>query len=175
MNKLDELLAIFDKSQRQSALLKYAASLGVSAGEVQKKDGQCNEERLVLLIYDAQLQRKQNKTSNYRFYVIGSAVCAVLFFMILFVPRIFIAFHQDEKQSQSSPNEKVIQGFDDSGKPLTENNKPVLFKMMHGQYDELDNKGQLKYKYLYDQGRLVQRNEYGLDGTMIKTEDYPEE
>jgi hypothetical protein len=172
-DKLDELLSIVDRQQRKVALIKYAESLGINYAKMQNKSGGYNEEKLAILIFDAQRRRKKLRLVNYRFYIVNLLIATLTFTLIVFLPKLFRHVFQEENEDLRPSKPPVVQGFDKEGKPLVENGQPVLFKMMDGEYQEFDDAGRLKYEFFYDQGTLLQKKEFGPNGEVVAVKDYP--
>lgn len=74
---LDELLAIPDKTERHKALTELALSLDVNVAQVKQPDGEIRVEELVVLIFEAQQNKKKKRFHSIAVIVIG------IFFVII--------------------------------------------------------------------------------------------
>lgn len=171
MNKLDELLSIVDRHQRQVALIKYAESLGVDYAQAKDSSGEYNEEKLAILVFDATRRTQRARRVNLRFYTVNVLAGIVVLAAIFLMPAVFRQVYRGE-EGAGNPSDEVTQGFNKDGTPLMENGQPVLFKRMNGEYQEFD-QGRLKYEYLYDNGRLVRKKEFDTTGKVISIKEYP--
>lgn len=173
MDKIEEFLSIIDRNQRLVAMIKYAESLGVNCSEAKNPMGEYNEEKLAILIYDAQLKQKKDRQFNKRFYIIILLIGFSVFSMIIFIPKLFQQFFSSN-QGRNKKDDNIVQGYDKDGKPLTEDGQPVLFKRLDGEYQEYDDKGKLKYEEVYRNGQLFKRREFDAKGAVISVIDYPQ-
>lgn len=166
MDKLDALLSTVDRKERQQALLGYAKSLKIDSAQVRDTVGNINEEKLVILIFDAQKVRSKGKNSNNLFTGAAVAVTAVLIGAIIFLPK-WLA-HLYEKSEMTEQNQgKVMQAFDKDGNPVVENNQPVLYKLMDGVFRDYYDDGKVKYEYTYKEGELLERKSFDRDGQLL--------
>jgi len=173
MNKIEEILSIDDRKERQAELVKFAKSLGGDSYSCQDQTGQWIEEKLVIQIYDGLQKKKKNKKSDFNFIGIGIAVGVVMIALISFLPRLLVSFYESEQEKEESKG-KMLQGFTEDGKPAFENGKPVLFKSMEGSYEEYDKEGNLVAEHYYEGGSLVRTIKFDLNGKVIKEEVFSE-
>ena len=175
MSKLDELLSISDKEQRLSAMAQYARSLGVNIFEAEDRSGKLIEEKLTLLIYDAQQIHKKARVQNRYFASIGLAFLAIMLVIVSFMPRILNYVYLDSEGSREQ-KQKVYQGFDEKGKPVTENQaqntQPTLFKLMDGIYEEYYDNGTVKAESHYKNGALILKKEFDETGKLISVQEF---
>lgn len=158
-NPLEKFLAIIDKKDRLNQLTKYAKSLKVNCAETQTSNiDEINEEKLVILIYDAQNKRKKSVKTTI-FYSSVTAFLAVSFsLIILFSPNFFSHFidkaYKDEIEVR--PKKSVIM-YDKNGRPLSGTKKPVVIEVMDGMYNDYDENGKIKSISYYRNGELIKR------------------
>jgi hypothetical protein len=170
LTTLDRILAIPDKSLRQSELVKCAKSLGANPVSAHK-EGDCNEEMLVLLIYDAQKSVQGRRERDLKFVAIGLFVLAGVVALVGMAPNFFVGIFEAEQDAQMSRG-KTLQAFDKEGKPMMEDNKPVLFKLMDGVYHEYDEARKVTYEYNYQAGALISKKTLDKQGKVIGLETY---
>lgn len=165
MNKLDALLSIVERKERQQALLEYAKAFKIDSTQVRDTVGNINEEKLAVLIFDAQKARLTSRNSNSRFTGIALVVTAILMMAIIFLPKwLAEVYEKDEMTAQSQG--KVMQAFDKDGNPVVENNQPVLYKLMDGVFHDYYEDGTVKYEYTYKEGQLMERKSYDRNGKL---------
>lgn len=174
MSKLDELLSIPNKEQRLSALTEHARSLGINVFEAEDRSGRLIEEKLALLIYDAQKSRKIARGQDKYFVWVGLLTLTVMMAIVSFMPRIINYIYTD---IEGKPEQKkVYQGFDDKGKSVTENPaqevQPVLFKLMDGIYEEYYDDGKIKTELHYKNGALTLKKEFDESGNVTSTQEF---
>ena len=145
MDKLDALLSIVERKERQQSLLGYAQSLQIDGTQVRDTAGNINEEKLVILIFDAQKAKLKGKSSNNLFTGIAVAVTAVLMGAIIFLPKWLARLYQKSEMTEQNQG-KVMQAFDKDGDPIVENNQPVLYKLMDGVFRDYYDDGKVKYE-----------------------------
>ena len=172
MTKLSELLEIVDRWERQRALVDYAQVLGVNYNQAKNHLGELSEEKLVLMIYDAQARKRTYYSRDLKVLVIVFSVGVVMMFLITLLPRLITGMVEDEKLKQEA-SQPTMQGYDEKGKILRDDNdEPVKFKMMDGEYEEYSDEGWLKYEYVYDRGKMIKRKEYDRSGTLISEKPF---
>jgi len=172
MSKLAELLEIVDRWERQRALVDYAQLLGVNYNQAKNHLGELIEEKLVLMIHDAQAKKKTYQSKDIKVLVITLGVGVAVMMMIAMVPRLITGMVEDEKLKEQA-GQKTMQGYDEKGQALLDdNNEPVKFKMMHGEYEEFSKDGWLKYEYLYDNGKMIKRKEFDAAGNLVSEKTF---
>lgn len=167
---LDRILAIPNKFDRQTELVKYAKSLSADPVAAHK-GGDCNEEMLVLLIYDAAKKGKGRRDRDLKMLAIGIFILAGLVALIGMVPKIFVALFETEQDAQMGQG-KTLQAFDKEGKPLIEDNQPVLYKLMDGVYNEPAAGKDVTYQYTYEMGTLIDKKTIDKNGKVIAEDNY---
>ena len=169
MSSLDRLLAIPDKAQRQSAMVKYAKSLDADPVAAHQK-GNCNEEILAILIYDAEQKNKTRRSRDIKFVGGGIVVLVILIALIGTTPKLFVSIFKREENTV--PKEKTLQAFDKKGKPVMEDNQPVLYKLMDGVYEEPGETKDVHYEYTYDSGKVISKKTLNRKGKVIAEDRY---
>ena len=89
MKRLEELLSIVDTRKRHRELIKYAQSLNVKYSEAIDPYGDCNEEQLAILIYDALRGDNANSTKDNKFLVLGVVLAIFLIVSMLYLSQVF--------------------------------------------------------------------------------------
>ena len=88
MDKLDELLLIPDEQKRQKALLEHARSLRLSIAKAKNVDGSLSEEKLAILIFDSQKNKRNSRYQNLGFLGIGIFLAAVFGMLVILAMKI---------------------------------------------------------------------------------------
>ena len=168
MNKLDVILNIIDKRKRQKALVNQVVSLGANPEEAKTRTGEYNEEKLVLLIYDAQKVRKSWRVLTLNFTGIWIVIGIVFFGFLGNLPKILTKIYENDRL-MGKESEKLIQAYDKDGKVITQGSdkEPVTYELMEGIYETRDEKGRVIYQYLYDKGDLVRTRKYDKKGNVV--------
>lgn len=170
MNRLEELLGILDRQERLQALAKYARSLGIDIEATRNKAKQYNEERLVVLIFDALKNKRSTKKQNTHFIAASLALLIAGGVLLSRLPYIMTALYEEERAAEVHDS-KMMQGFDKDGQPVaTEDGQPVLFKMMDGPYKDYDDNGKLRAIHYYENGAVVRIKKFNAQGQLISDE-----
>ncbi len=77
-------MKIADQQERQRELVAYARSLNISTGKFKNEQGQINEEKLAILLYDHEQGQKSSRNQNIGFLFVGiflALITFVLFFL----------------------------------------------------------------------------------------------
>ena len=171
MNNLDQLLEIPDKDERQAKLVKYARSLGADPKEAHRA-GECNEERLVLLIYDTEQRLNTQRRWDIKLLIAaGIFLLAVLVALIGIFPKFFVSLLK-KPQDEEVQREKIMPAFDRQGRPILRDGQPVVFKVMDGVYREYDEDAKVTYQYQYKSGNLISKKKLDERGKIISEENY---
>jgi hypothetical protein len=83
-SKLEFLFKIADKAKRQNAFVAYARQLEVDISLARKPDGEYDEDKLAVCIYDVEQKGRRMRLKN-----VGLLVGAILF-AVMFTAAIFI-------------------------------------------------------------------------------------
>ncbi len=98
MNKLEELLSICDKNERLSELIAYARSLAIDVKRVRDTQGEYNEERLIILIFDA--EHKIIRVDKKHFYILsGLGVILIGLVILTFLCIKIVGYFSDPNHS----------------------------------------------------------------------------
>ncbi len=173
MPELDQLLNIPDPRQRIEALLQQARTLGINPIQAQNSRGKYSEEKLVLLIFDATHNIRRNQRKNVHFASGVFVVAIVILSLMLLLPRMAQFILSDDLSVQPDPP-KTYKAYDEKGRPVTQEQQPVLFELMEGTYQQFDDNGRLKYEMDYVAGELVRKREFAPDGSLLKERTYAE-
>jgi len=174
MDSLDHLLNIPEPSQRISALIAHARSLGIDPIQAQDARGQYSEEKLVIMIFDATHNIRQDEKNNFHFASSAFVVAVIVMALMILMPR-FGRMIADPNTSINPDPPKTFKAYDARGRTVTEEQQPVLFELMEGTYQQYDKEGRLKYELDYVAGELVRRREYAPDGKLINVRTYVED
>jgi len=173
MDRLNTLLNIPDPRQRIEALIAYARSLGIDPIQAQNSRCQYSEEKLALLIFDATHNIQLDKKRDF-YFASGAFIVAIMFVTLMFLMPRFSRIVTDDSMSVKPPPPKTFKAYDSRGQAVREEQQPVLFELMEGTYQQLDEEGRLKYEMDYVEGELVRRREYSPDGELIGERTYSE-
>ena len=91
MSKLDELFAIPDKSERQKEIMEYARSLRINTAKCKNEFGEISEEKLAVLLYDAQRVKDTNKIQHTALIIGGLILFGFVMFLILIISKLLSA------------------------------------------------------------------------------------
>jgi len=171
MTQLDDILAIPDQTERIIALIDYAKSLHIDVFQAKNNRGGYSEERLVLLIFDAENNIKHENIRTNHFLTATIITSTIIFVLLFLLPKLVSSIYNAENRVNRPPP-KTIKAFDKEGRPILENDQPVLFELMDGTYQEFDVDGVLKYEYFYKQGALLKKISYNKKGEIIESQTY---
>jgi len=155
MRKLDRLLSTIDKPTRTKELIAYAKSVGIDPTQARDQDNEYNEEKLSILIYDAELKNLKKANRGFKQMAIFVAFAALLLLLTTKLPKMvshfFIKAGEDEIEYR--PKKAVIV-YDKNGNPMTTESEPTYVEVMHGVYKDYDENGNVKKVYYYKDGEL---------------------
>jgi len=88
MTPLEEILSIPDNEERKQKLITYATSLRINAGLLRGANGEIDEAKLSVLIYDAEKRKKNLNFQNIGFIFMGMVILGVMIVLIGFLSRL---------------------------------------------------------------------------------------
>ncbi|MDP2654303.1 MAG: hypothetical protein Q8Q08_09755 [Candidatus Omnitrophota bacterium] len=166
MNKLGQILDIPNRTERKDQLASYARALGIALPLARESDGELNEEKLAILIYDAQKTQKKTTAVNLKIALVGAVAVAGITALFGTLPKLIIAFYEQEEREQLK-EDKMVQLYDSAGKPFVEKDQQVLYSLMEGVQKEYDEKRDVFYEFHYKAGQLVRKKELDNRGRVI--------
>jgi len=174
MSRLDEILDIVDRRERETALCRYAQSLNLNTFKAQTKNDRYNEEKLVLMIHDALRDQKISKSKNLKFAAVSLILAGSVTALFFSLPRLVQAIYEDNF-SEAEPAANVMRAYGPNGAPLTQNNQPVLLEAMQGEYIEYDDQGRPTVQNFYKNGQLLWTKKLDANGKVISVKEFPQQ
>ena len=171
MKELDALLAIADLNKRQSALVQYAKALGLNPRLAAGENGELNEEKLIIMIYDALQEQRTERKKDVNFVGIGIFYLVVMIAIMAVLPRIIKMFGETKEAELNVESQSYV-GVDSKGKPVEEGKEAAYYKLMDGLYEEYYDDGTLHYEYKYVNGKLVRQKEFNPQGELINVSNF---
>lgn len=169
MTSIEDILTIADRLERQSALAGLARSLGLDQFSAKLDGDRYNEEKLVLMIFDALQERTRGRRKDVQSIRMGVLIGIFVLLFIFFVSRKEEFIYQD--RSELSPARR---GLADSKAKASQmkNSDAASPATLDGIYTENDGNGQLLYEYFYRNGQLIWRKRFDSQGKVVAEDKF---